>query len=82
MDVFNTFIQKVADNILTPIVEILALAAFLIFVWGIVQYIQNAYDDTKRAEGRQHMIWGIVGLAILFSANALVRLVTHVAAGT
>jgi TRAP-type C4-dicarboxylate transport system permease small subunit len=82
MNPFTVFIQKVADNIITPVVELLALGAFIIFVWGILQYINNSGEDKSRAEGRQHMIWGIVGMAILFSANGLVFLLTHIAHGT
>ena len=77
MDAFHTFLHKVEDNIITPIVELLALAAFIVFVWGVVLYIRDAGDDAKRKVGRQHMIWGIVGLAILFSANALVSILQN-----
>ncbi len=77
MDVFNTFLRKVEDNIITPIVELLALAAFIVFVWGVIQYIRDAADDTKRATGRRHMIWGIIGLAIMFSANIFVSIIQN-----
>ncbi len=77
MDAFHTFLTKVEDEILTPIIAVVALAALILFVFGIVTFIRNAGDSTKRAQGQQQMIWGIVGLAIMFGANALVAIIKH-----
>jgi len=73
MNAFDTFVQKVATEILEPIITLLALAAFTVFVWGVVKFIRNADNDEKRKEGQMHMIWGIIGLAIIFGAGAIVN---------
>ncbi len=75
MNAFDTFITKVQDAILTPIITLLALGAFVVFIWGIVEFIANAENEEKRATGQQHMIWGIIGLVIIFGANAIVSLI-------
>lgn len=77
MDVFNVFLTKIEDQILTPIISVVALAALILFTFGIVKFIRNAGDAKKRAEGQQQMIWGIIGLAILFGASAIVTLIKH-----
>jgi cytosine/uracil/thiamine/allantoin permease len=77
MDAFHTFLTKIEDQILTPIIAVVALAALILFVFGIVTFIRNAGDATKRAEGQQQMIWGIVGLAFMFGASALVAIIKH-----
>ncbi len=74
MSPFQTFIGKVQAEILTPIITLLTLGAFLIFLWGIVEFIAGATNEEKRAAGQQHMIWGIIGLVIIFGANAIVSL--------
>ncbi len=74
MSPFQTFIGKVQEQILTPIITLLTLGAFLIFLWGIVEFIAGATNEEKRAAGQQHMIWGIIGLVIIFGANAIVSL--------
>lgn len=58
-----------------PFITLLSLAAFVVFVWGVVQFIANAEDEEKRKTGQQHMIWGIIGLVIMFGANAVVALI-------
>lgn len=74
MSPFQIFIGKVQEQILTPIITLLTLGAFLIFLWGIVEFIAGATNEEKRAAGQQHMIWGIIGLVIIFGANAIVSL--------
>lgn len=72
MDAFNVFIAKVEDQILGPIVTVLALLAFALFVWGVVQFIASSADEEKRRTGQQHILWGIIGLVILFGANGII----------
>lgn len=76
MNPFDTFITKVQDAILTPIITLLSLGAFLVFIWGIVEFIASADNEEKRSTGQQHMIWGIIGLVIIFGANAIVSLIS------
>lgn len=71
----DTFITKVQDAILTPIMTLLALGAFVVFIWGIFEFIAGVENEQKRTLGKQHMIWGIIGLAIIFGANAIVSLI-------
>lgn len=75
MDPFHEFLGKVQDAILTPIITLLALGAFVLFAWGVMQFIARSDDEEKRKEGQQHMIWGIIGLVIIFGANAIISLI-------
>jgi uncharacterized membrane protein YidH (DUF202 family) len=70
----QTFFTNVKTNIVNPLIELLALAAFVVFVWGVVDFIRGADDAEKRATGQQHMIWGIVGLVIIFGTNAIINI--------
>lgn len=79
MNAFDSFVQKVSTEILEPIITLLALGAFLVFVWGVVKFIRNADNDEKRKEGQMHMIWGIIGLAIIFGASAIVNFIKSAA---
>lgn len=72
---YQEFIAKIEAAILTPIIMLLVLAASVYFVWGVVQFIVGAGDEEKRKKGQQHMIWGIIGLVIMFGANAIIALI-------
>ncbi|MBU2103992.1 pilin [Patescibacteria group bacterium] len=81
MSPFQEFIVKVQDAILTPIITLLALGAFVLFVWGVVLFISSSDDEEKRRTGQQHMIWGIIGLVIIFGANGIVALLKATVGG-
>jgi hypothetical protein len=63
---FLTTLKSLVGTAL-PLVVGLALLAFF---WGVAQFIWGG--DDKRAEGKQHMIWGIVGLFVMVSVWGLV----------
>jgi len=48
--------------------------AFLLFVYGVVQYVLNDADGAKREKGKQFMVWGIIALTVMISTWGLVRL--------
>ncbi|HRH55458.1 MAG TPA: hypothetical protein PK609_01185 [Candidatus Paceibacterota bacterium] len=81
MNPFETFILKVQQEILTPIITLLSLAAFVLFLWGVFEFIAGAENEEKRKTGQEHMIWGIIGLAIIFGANAIVSLIRATVGG-
>lgn len=46
------------------------------FVYGVVQYfIVGADEESKREQGKQFIIWGIVAFVVLVSVWAIVRVV-------
>lgn len=68
----KTGIMGALSNIIAPIIFALALAAF---VWGVVNYFFiHGGEEGKRAEGRQFMLWGVIGLTVLFTFWGLVVL--------
>ncbi|MEK9184416.1 MAG: hypothetical protein AAB892_01645 [Patescibacteria group bacterium] len=76
MKTYDEFIKSVQTEILMPIITLLAIIAFAVFVWGVVQMIAAAGDEEKRTTGQRHIVWGIVGLFILFGASSIVALLS------
>ena len=72
----NTFLKAVVIEIVNPLILLLAAGAFVAFLWGIVKFISNAGDESKRIEGRQTMLWGIIGLVIIFGVYGLLNILT------
>jgi protein-S-isoprenylcysteine O-methyltransferase Ste14 len=75
---FNAFIGQVESQILVPIITLLAFAAFVLFVWGVIEYIRNADNDEARKTGQQHILWGLIGLVIIFGATAIVNIIGNI----
>jgi len=74
MSVLNTFLCNVVTQIVDPLILLLAAAAFVAFLWGVVQFIAKAGDESGRTEARHVILWGIVGLVIIFGAYGIINL--------
>ena len=61
-------------TIAKAIVPILFAGAFVVFGWGVAQFILNAQEEAKREKGKQFMIWGIVAITVMFSIWGLVKI--------
>jgi succinate dehydrogenase/fumarate reductase cytochrome b subunit len=70
----SNFLNALNTHVLVPIMTLLALAAFAYFIYGVVMYIRDAGDPEKRKTGNKHLLWGIIGLVIIFGANAIIAI--------
>jgi hypothetical protein len=77
MEVINRFLAAVVREIINPLMLLLATGAFVLFLWGVFQFIAHAGDESKRSEGKQAILWGLVGLVIIFSAYGLMNTVLN-----
>ncbi len=77
MDAVDAFIGKVLVNIVNPIITLLGLGAFALFVFGVVTFIASAENEEKRATGQRHMLWGLVGMVIIFGAFVIVSVIAN-----
>ena len=68
-------IQKFAEIIINPAIMILFAIAFVVFLWGVVEYIKNSSSSESNTTGRDHILWGLIGMAIMVSAFAIIRIV-------
>lgn len=69
------FLNKVNDMILNPIILLLFAISFLYFVYGIVKFLNLDVADTSRKDAKNAIIWGIVGMLIMFSVYGIINFV-------
>jgi hypothetical protein len=66
-------IKNIINDVLMPVFMAIA---FIVFLWGIFKYfIWGAENEQEKADGRKFAMWGIIGLAVIFSVWGLVNLV-------
>lgn len=57
------------------VVPLILSLSFLVFVGGVVYYFfLHGGEEGKRAEGRNFVFWGILGLTLLISVWAVVNI--------
>lgn len=70
------FLQNIKTIINEDLVPVLMAIAFIVFLWGVYRYfILGAADEGKRAEGRQFVLWGVIGFVVILSLWGLVSVV-------
>src|SRR5580698_9703470 len=71
---FSTFLNAVVVQIVNPLILLLVAVAFIVFLWGVFEFIAHAGDEAKRSEGQQAILWGLVGLVIMFGAYGIINI--------
>jgi len=71
-------LAKIESAILFPLMTLMMSVAILVFLWGAYEFVLHADDDSARTTGKMHMLYGIIGLLVMLSAYAILK----IAAGT
>ncbi len=68
-------LAKITDAIITPVMTVVFVLAFFLFVWGIFGMITSEDDSEKRNNGKRSILWGTIGMAIMLSVYGIIRLI-------
>ncbi|MBX4210523.1 hypothetical protein KW783_00935 [Candidatus Parcubacteria bacterium] len=60
-------------NIVKYLIPIAFAAALLFFFWGLARFMLNAGDETKKVEGKNLMIWGLITLFVMASVWGIIH---------
>ncbi len=70
LSAYLDYITCIINKSVIPLIFALATAVFL---WGMVRFLFiNVGEETKREQGKQFMIWGVIALAVMLSVWGLV----------
>ncbi len=70
-----TFLNKINAAILNPLISLAFAIALLVFVFGIVEFIRSETSDKNREAGKKKILYGLLGMFIMFSAYGLIHLI-------
>lgn len=74
---FDQVIFDINKSIVNPLIQFAFIVAFVVFIWGVMQFIRNANNPDERKKGQDHMIWGIVGLVIMLGVFGIITIITR-----
>ncbi len=68
---------KFITVLIDPLITLGFAAALLFFFWGLFQFMVSVSDgQTDNSVGKSHMIWGLVGMTIMFSVGGIINFIT------
>ena len=73
----ETLISNFNNQIIAPLILLLFTLSLVMFFWGVVDFIRGSDNEEARRTGRNHMIWGIIGIFIMVSAWGIILMVTN-----
>jgi predicted membrane channel-forming protein YqfA (hemolysin III family) len=73
--------EELLDRIITylvdPAIRVVFTLGLLLFIWGLVQYLWEIKDGKADGDGKQHMLWGLVGMLIMVSVYGIIALIVN-----
>lgn len=76
-DGLDDLLFRINKVILNPLIEFSFIIALGVFLFGVMEFIRGADNKEKREKGRQHMLWGVIGLFIMMAVFGLITLLTN-----
>lgn len=73
----STLINGIEKVVINPLIGLLFALAFVYFIYGVMQFILNPTSEEVRKSGKNHMIWGLVGLFIMVAVFGIMRLILN-----
>lgn len=70
-------LNRISTFIIDPILFTLFTAAFVVFVWGLVQFVAHLDNEEARSAGGKHMIWGIIGMVVMVGVNSIIAIIQN-----
>ena len=71
------FLQQVNALILNPLIGLLFAISTVYFFYGVVKFLSLEAGDKARDEARSSIIWGMVGMLIMFSVYGIIGFVLN-----
>ncbi len=68
-------IGKINKIIINPLIVLVFAIALVVFLYGLYEMLANGESEEERTKGKQHMLWGVIGMFIMVSVFTIMQLV-------
>ena len=66
-------VLSIKDLLNLFVIPVLFGIATVIFLWGVIVYITSGGDEEKRKEGRNYIIYGLIGLFVMIALWGIIN---------
>lgn len=70
-----SLIDNVSSTIINPFLGLMIGLGLVYFLWGVVQFLKNADNEKERDVGKQHIVYGLIGLTIMIGALGILGII-------
>lgn len=77
-EVLGGYTAGIIDFINKYLIPFIWAIAFIVFLWGVYTFfIAGGADEEKRTQGKQLVMWAVIGFVVMTSLWGLVNLITN-----
>ena len=73
----TSLLNNISAVIINPMIYMLFTAGFIVFIWGLVQFVAHLDNEEARSTGGKHMLWGIIGMVIMVGVGGVVNIIQN-----
>ena len=73
----DSFLGHVNTEIINPLIKLLFALAVIYFLYGVFEFLANQENEEKKTAGKSHMVWGVVGIAIMLGVWGILSVVLN-----
>jgi divalent metal cation (Fe/Co/Zn/Cd) transporter len=73
---FKALVGRINEQVLNPLIVLLFTAALVFFVVGLFNFFGKRDNSEALEKGKAHMLWGIIGMAIMVSVFGIMNFLT------
>ena len=77
----DTILQKVVEEVFNPLYQLMVGVAVIYFFYGVFMFIVNMHDPDKKNLGKGHLLYGTIGLFIIFSVGGILGMFNSIFGG-
>lgn len=71
-----TITAKITTALVNPALALVFAIGLLVFIYGLTEFVWGLSQETdKRESGKRHMGYGLIGMFIMVSAIAIIKII-------
>ncbi|MEK7628264.1 MAG: hypothetical protein AAB421_02505 [Patescibacteria group bacterium] len=76
MGVALGLLDRIVQFVINPTILLIFSFGFLLFIYGMVEFLAKPEAGlSDKSKGKQHMIWGIVGMFVMIAAGGFIDII-------
>jgi len=76
MQAAQAIVDKFVQFVVNPAILVVFSFGLLMFVFGLVEFLLSLSKGGETKTGRDHMLWGLLGMFIMVSVFGILRLLS------
>ncbi len=77
MESGEEILQRIITYVIDPALRVIFTLGLLLFIWGIIQFLWGVKDGRADEKGKDHMVYGLLGMLIMVSVYGIIALIIN-----